>query len=222
MINTEHLLGNIALLFGSGVYLSLLAIALELISPLFLTLLPVLFIGILISGLFLKKIKPDLIILMVFGILYIIVPFGLLNNFYHPVPGSEDLRFVLIGFFLLVWINDIFAYLTGILIGKHKLFERISPKKTWEGSIGGLVFTLGAAWVYSIIFTDLASIHWIVIAIISVVFGIFGDLFESLLKRKYNLKDTGTILPGHGGLLDRVDAMLFSAPAVLLYLILIL
>jgi phosphatidate cytidylyltransferase len=125
------------------------------------------------------------------------------------------------GFFFILWANDSFAYLTGVSIGKHRLFERISPKKSWEGSIGGFVSGLLTAWVISIFFKEFDLINWIVIAAIIMIFGTFGDLVESLFKRSLKVKDSGNILPGHGGLLDRFDAVFLAAPAVFVYLILI-
>ncbi|WP_430814175.1 phosphatidate cytidylyltransferase [Carboxylicivirga sp. RSCT41] len=121
---------------------------------------------------------------------------------------------ILLGFFILVWCNDSGAYVVGVTIGKHKLYERISPKKTWEGFIGGVVFTIIAGIViYSI--TKIASLPvWIAAALIVSVFGTIGDLVESMLKRNVDIKDSGSILPGHGGVLDRFDAVLFAAPMI--------
>ena len=121
---------------------------------------------------------------------------------------------ILIGFFILVWCNDSGAYLVGVSLGKHKLFERISPKKTWEGFIGGLVFTIIAAYVIYQITGTSSQMVWIIAAITVTVFGTIGDLVESMLKRNVGIKDSGSILPGHGGVLDRFDAVLFAAPMV--------
>ena len=111
------------------------------------------------------------------------------------------------------------AYIFGRWLGKHRLFERISPKKSWEGSAGGMLSAMGMAFVLAQFFTELATIDWIVITVIIVVTGTLGDLVESMLKRSLNVKDSGTLLPGHGGLLDRFDALFLSVPFVLLYLI---
>lgn len=113
------------------------------------------------------------------------------------------------------------AYLTGRSVGKNKLFERISPKKTWEGAIGGLVFTLLAAYILSMYFVDISSNKWMVFAAIVSIFGTLGDLVESMLKRSVDIKDSGDLLPGHGGFLDRFDAMFLAVPAVYIYLQLI-
>jgi len=123
--------------------------------------------------------------------------------------------------FSLLWINDIFAYLTGKLLGRHKLFPRISPGKTIEGSVGGLVFTL----VSLAIFYHYS--HWFSISYamglgtIAVVFGTLGDLCESMLKRQAGVKDSGKLIPGHGGILDRFDSIMFSMPFIFVYLLLL-
>ena len=158
----------------------------------------------------------------VLGIIYIALPFSLLNFFFNTglIPGVFQYE-ILLGFFIILWINDIFAYLLGSAFGKHLLFKRISPKKTWEGSIGGMIFSLCAAYIISLFFKELSSIQWIIIALIIIVFGTLGDLTESMFKRSLNIKDTGNILPGHGGILDRFDAVFMAAPFVLIYLIFI-
>ncbi len=175
----------------------------------------------LIVALFRKENDPLLSALYsIAGIIYIAFPLSLLNFFLDPdLSGMPHHPQILLGFFFLVWINDIFAYLSGMLMGRHKLFERISPKKTIEGSIGGFIFSLAFAYIISIFFTDLGAINWMIMAGIIVIFGIFGDLSESMMKRHFEVKDSGTFLPGHGGILDRFDAMFFSAPAVYCFLI---
>lgn len=150
--------------------------------------------------------------------LYISVPFGLMNALYL-IPGHETYTTaILIGLFVLVWSSDVFAYLIGSMFGKHRLFERVSPKKSWEGSIGGLAFAILAAYILSLFYTELSIINWIIMAVIVVITGTLGDLSASLLKRIAGVKDTGTLLPGHGGVLDRFDAVLFAAPFVFVYI----
>lgn len=146
---------------------------------------------------------------------YIVLPFDLMlqmslfnNQFNYHIPLS---------LFVLIWTNDTFAYLSGMTLGRTKLFERISPKKTWEGTIGGGLFTLVAGWIFSLYFNEIALYHWLVIAIITVIFGTLGDLTESLFKRSINVKDSGNILPGHGGILDRFDSILMATPMVYVY-----
>ena len=123
--------------------------------------------------------------------------------------------------FVLLWANDTFAYLTGRLLGKHKLFERISPGKTIEGSIGGLVFTLVGIIVFSHYADWLSLGEAIGLGLIAVVFGTLGDLCESLLKRQAGVKDSGNLIPGHGGILDRFDSVLFAIPFVYVFLFLV-
>lgn len=114
---------------------------------------------------------------------------------------------------LLVWTNDIFAYLIGRLLGKKKLFERISPNKTWEGTIGGIIFSVLLGVVFGLYSNNGNDfIYWIVCALIIAACAIFGDLFQSMMKRSLNIKDSGSLLPGHGGILDRFDALLFAVP----------
>lgn len=140
-------------------------------------------------------------------------------NALYLIPGHETYTTaILIGLFVLVWSSDVFAYLIGSMFGKHRLFERVSPKKSWEGSIGGLAFAILAAYILSLFYTELSIINWIIMAVIVVITGTLGDLSASLLKRIAGVKDTGTLLPGHGGVLDRFDAVLFAAPFVFVYI----
>ncbi|WP_118193444.1 phosphatidate cytidylyltransferase [Albibacterium indicum] len=151
------------------------------------------------------------------GIIYAVVPFAFfyLLGF---IDGSYNYQYPL-GFLIMLWASDTGAYLAGRTFGKTKLFERHSPKKTWEGSIGGLVISLLAAFILSRYFVGLETWQWMVVSAIIVVFGTYGDLTESMLKRSYNIKDSGNILPGHGGFLDRFDGLLLSAPLVYLFLV---
>jgi phosphatidate cytidylyltransferase len=136
---------------------------------------------------------------------------------------SEYTPAILLGILILIWIFDSLAYCTGTLFGqhgRHKLYERISPKKSWEGTIGGALFTIIGAYFFDLLFPLIISKEdWIVIAIIVVIFGTIGDLIESMFKRSINIKDSGNILPGHGGVLDRFDSFIFTVPWVFFYLI---
>jgi phosphatidate cytidylyltransferase len=125
---------------------------------------------------------------------------------------------ILLIYFLLIWANDTGAYLFGVSIGKHKIFPRISPKKSWEGFFGGLFFTAIVAWAISLYFHNITFAHWLVIGLLSAIIGVFGDLVESMLKRSIDVKDSGKFLPGHGGVLDRFDSVFLSAPIVFAYL----
>jgi len=125
---------------------------------------------------------------------------------------------IILGFFFLLWANDTGAYLTGILVGKHRLLERISPKKTWEGFFGGLITSVAVAWLLSGWLGEVTASGWIIIAVIVSVAGTYGDLAESMLKRSTGVKDSGTIMPGHGGFLDRFDSAIISFPLVYLFI----
>lgn len=194
---------------------------------LFFLFIPLLFLFFIIE-LYRKKERPFTNIgYTILGIIYVALPFSLWNLIatvtavMNKPTGPYYSAYMVLGYFILMWTSDTGAYLSGKALGKHKLFERISPKKTWEGTIGGGILCLGVAYILSIYFNDLSLRDWIVIAIIIVVTGNLGDLAESLFKRSINIKDSGTILPGHGGILDRFDAVLISTPFVFTYLVLV-
>ncbi|MGZ3904759.1 MAG: phosphatidate cytidylyltransferase, partial [Bacteroidia bacterium] len=123
-----------------------------------------------------------------------------------------------LGMIFFIWINDTGAYLVGSFLGKNKMYERISPGKTWEGAIGGVLLCIALSLVMVKIFPELSLMDWMVISTIVAVFGTLGDLVESMLKRTAGVKDSGSIMPGHGGVLDRFDSLIFSAPFVFVYL----
>ncbi|WP_418513824.1 phosphatidate cytidylyltransferase [Corallibacter sp.] len=125
---------------------------------------------------------------------------------------------ILLGSFILVWTNDTFAFLVGKNFGKQKLFEKISPKKTVEGFLGGLFFACVASYFIANFTDTLNFTNWLILSIIISVFGTLGDLIESKFKRQANVKDSGFIMPGHGGLLDRLDSIIFAAPFIYLFL----
>ena len=153
----------------------------------------------------------------IIGIVYTILPFAYLSKISMHDGITYDSG-VILGYFILLWCSDTFAYIFGNLLGKHSLFKRHSPKKSWEGSIGGAVSCLGAAFILWKYNPQLTLTNWLIIALIIVVTGTFGDLTESMLKRSLNVKDSGSLLPGHGGVLDRFDGLLFSVPFVWAYL----
>lgn len=154
--------------------------------------------------------------------IYIALSFALLNVLaYHSSAADSVSQYnpiLPLSIFIFNWVNDTGAYCTGMLLGKHKLFERISPKKSWEGSIGGAVFSIIAAIILAHFFTFLSTGIWIGLGLTVVVFGTWGDLTESLMKRTLGIKDSGNILPGHGGMLDRFDSTLMAVPAAVVYL----
>jgi len=180
-------------------------------------------LSILVVELYSKNAHPfSNISFSIFGVLYVALPFSLLNYLTtYPAFQTEYTPKIVLGFFFLMWASDTGAYLVGSQIGKRRLFKRISPKKSWEGSIGGAVAALAVACGIAYFFTELSLIHWLVIAVITVLMGTYGDLVESLFKRSLDIKDSGSILPGHGGILDRFDSVLVSAPLVYAYLYLI-
>ena len=131
---------------------------------------------------------------------------------------------IIIGLFILIWTNDTFAYIVGKSMGKHKLFERISPKKTIEGFLGGILFAVFAGYLISKLyikaspkFSEKSILIWCIIALIVGIIGTIGDLIESKFKRIAGVKDSGKIMPGHGGILDRLDSVIFVAPFVFLF-----
>ncbi|GAB4230405.1 MAG: phosphatidate cytidylyltransferase [Ekhidna sp.] len=156
------------------------------------------------------------IALFYLGIMYVAVPLALINLlvFYSGEYSAE----IILGLLFLTWANDIGAYFTGILFGKTKLFERISPKKSWEGSIGGASTAIITSVVIGFYFKGLNPVEWASVAIIVVIAGTYGDLVESHFKRTIQIKDSGSTIPGHGGFLDRFDSLLIAVPFVVVFL----
>jgi len=160
-----------------------------------------------------------------FGQVYIALPLSLLNLLAFPSvkipPVAEPSGYQwiwIIALLVIIWANDTGAYLVGVRFGKHRLCERISPKKSWEGFFGGLGFTIIFAFTLSHFFPQTAWYHWVGLSIGVVVFSTYGDLFESLIKRTVEVKDSGHSLPGHGGFLDRFDSLLFAVYAMVFYM----
>lgn len=155
-----------------------------------------------------------------FSLGYVALPVALLN-----VIMSMTAPRLLLGVFMFIWLYDTGAYCVGMLLGKHRLFKRISPKKSWEGVIGGVAACVAGAYITHYYFDEFFQvpdlITWVGLSVVVAVFATFGDLVESLIKRTVGVKDSGHILPGHGGILDRIDSLLLVVPAVLIYLMLI-
>ena len=151
------------------------------------------------------------------GLFYVALPFSLIC--YFPILASDAWEpRAMLGYLFIIWANDVFAYLVGMTFGSHRLCERLSPKKSWEGFIGGLIGAMAMGYIAA---TAMGGDHfeWIGMALIAAITGVFGDLVESLFKRSVDVKDSGRIIPGHGGWLDRFDALILSVPFVFIYLV---
>lgn len=165
-----------------------------------------------------KDMKPFANIGFTFlGVLYVAVPFAFLNSIIFLPDGSYSWQ-IIMGCLFILWANDTGAYFSGRNFGKHQLFQRISPKKTWEGSIGGACLAISVGLFQSFWFTHLQQLEWVVISIIIVVVGTYGDLVESMFKRSINIKDSARTIPGHGGFLDRFDGLLLATPFITAFL----
>lgn len=174
-----------------------------------------------IRELYTKSAKPFTnIAFTLLGIIYISAPLFMFYLFAFQSSNAIDAGYVgenILGFFLILWATDTGAYFAGKFLGKNKFFERISPKKTWEGFIGGALLGLSVAFVVSKYVTSFSMIDWLITAVIIIITGALGDLVESMFKRSINIKDSGNILPGHGGVLDRFDGLFIAAPFVFVY-----
>ena len=186
----------------------------------FLGIFPVLVMLIVYYALWERKIRNSYILVNLGGILFVLIPMGLLNLYLNPtaIPGFHT-AWLILGMFIILWTHDTFAYLSGSFFGKHPLYQRISPKKTIEGSIGGFGFSIIAAYIFSIFSPVLLMWQWMSFALVITVFGTLGDLGESWLKRRAGVKDSGKLLPGHGGILDRFDSLLLVSPIVYLLIL---
>jgi phosphatidate cytidylyltransferase len=207
----EHVSVNkeIGLFIGAFIFIVLVGISLEWLPVASVALVFPLFFLLILTELWRKKLHPLLnISVLVFGVIYVTLPFFLVIDL--NLRNEAQLPTV-VGMFILIWANDSFAYLSGRAFGKHKLFERISPKKTWEGTFGGVIATVLLGYLIGSYINE-DTFFWVISALIIAPCAVYGDLLESLFKRSLNIKDTGTILPGHGGILDRFDAALFAIP----------
>jgi phosphatidate cytidylyltransferase len=218
------------ILTGILIYLLSTLIAIGIIPPTYYLVLMPVAVFMMVAELYRMLEKPfDSLAHTFLGIIYTAVPFSIFpfaafsREGLNSILSHEGIVFspgIIIGFFLLIWANDTGAYLTGISMGRNKLFERISPKKTWEGFTGGIIIAAAVAWLLSGWLGIVSSVQWVLIAIIVSISGTFGDLIESMLKRSTGVKDSGNILPGHGGFLDRFDSAIIAFPLVYLFIVL--
>lgn len=214
---------TIGLLSAAAIFMLLAAEHLFTISNKYLLLLIPLVFSVFLFELYKKDKAPFTNISYTFvGFIYVTIPFC----FYYSLGFLQDwntYNFHLpLAFLLMLWASDTGAYLFGRKLGAHKLFERHSPKKTWEGFFGGVFTSLVVSFIVSLFFKEISLVIWGGMAVLIVSFGTLGDLVESMLKRSLGAKDSGTLLPGHGGLLDRFDGLLIAAPIVYAYLYLLL
>lgn len=159
--------------------------------------------------------------MLLFGQAYCAGSFSLLNGLAYKselIEGLAPMPIFILALFVLIWLNDTGAYLIGSMLGKHRLFARISPKKSWEGFFGGLAVAVLGSQLLAALDPLYSHLQWMGLAIVVVAFGTWGDLIESLLKRTIGVKDSGNLLPGHGGMLDRFDSLLLAAPASYIYI----
>lgn len=168
------------------------------------------------EGLFMENFNIKSLKYSFLGLLYVALPLGLMVNL-DLNYSWQGIPVIPLGIIFCIWINDTMAYIVGSLIGKTKFFPTISPKKTWEGTLGGIILTIGAGALYGYFGHTYTFIDWVIIAAITAVFGTAGDLLESKIKRMAGVKDSGRLMPGHGGFLDRFDSMLLAIPFVWLY-----
>lgn len=216
VIRTWNVVGGFFLFIGCFYYCAYSASAIAFV-PYILYLL-----FLFISELYMKRENPiQSLAYSLFGQIYIALPYALTNFLVFAYnPGNYHAIYIL-ALLVFIWVNDSFAYLTGMAFGKHRLFERISPKKSWEGFFGGAAVSIASSLIFAHFFTNLSVAEWLGFAAVTITFGTWGDLFESLIKRTLGVKDSGNMIPGHGGILDRFDSTILAIPAVFVYLILI-
>jgi phosphatidate cytidylyltransferase len=215
LVNLSKITAVVLAILGFGLFA--LVVNLDFIDNILLATGAILVSLLLLNNLFSKEkpFKNDTTTKLVLLTGYIIIPFILLIKL--PAINGDYNPYLVIGAFVIIWINDTFAYIVGKLLGKRKLFERISPKKTVEGFAGGLVFAMIGSYILSLYYTFLSPLQWIISAVILVIFGTLGDLVESKFKRTAGVKDSGSIMPGHGGILDRLDSIIFAIPFLFLF-----
>lgn len=217
----HHPQGTLGVITGTVLYVTIELVKLKIAGTAIVALSIPFFMAIFVYELYRKRPEPFTNIAhTVIGIVYIMAPFALLNVFTFEEIIVEYTPEVVLGFFVMLWLNDTGAFVFGKLFGRTKLFPRVSPNKTWEGTIGGGIAAFLGAIVISAYTDEISILNWLVLALIIVVAASFGDLVESLLKRSLNVKDSSNLLPGHGGILDRFDGVLLASPVAFTYLML--
>ncbi len=212
---------TLGIITGTVLYVSIEMVKLNIMPTAAIALSIPFFVAIFVHELYRQRPDPFTNIAhTIIGIIYIMAPLALLNVFTYTEIVSEYHPEVVLGFFVMLWLNDTGAYVFGRLLGKHKLFPRVSPNKTWEGTIGGGLAAIGGGLIISIYYTEYDIITWIILGVIISISASLGDLVESLLKRSLQVKDSSNLLPGHGGILDRFDGVLLASPMVFTYLML--
>lgn len=214
---------NIALVLSASIFLMTAGYQLLQFEKKFMLLIIPLTFLVFIAELYKKEKNPFTNISYTFaGIIYVIIPFCFFYSLGFIQNHAEYNFHLPLSFLLMLWASDTGAYLFGMKLGKTRLFERHSPKKSWEGFFGGMFTSVLVSYIISLFFTEISPLVFAGMAVLVVSFGTLGDLVESMLKRSLNVKDSGNILPGHGGFLDRFDGLLVAAPVVYVYLYLIL
>lgn len=211
-------------LAASAVIFGLVAAAhfVQIEAKYILLLIPLVF-AVFLAELYRKEKNPFANISFTFaGLVYVTLPFCFFYSLGFLTSWNDYNFHLPLAFLLMLWASDTGAYLFGRKLGSHKLFERHSPKKSWEGFFGGMFTSVLVSFIISLFFKEISFPAWAGMAVLIVSFGTLGDLVESMLKRSLNAKDSGNILPGHGGLLDRFDGLLIGAPIVYTYLYLVL
>jgi phosphatidate cytidylyltransferase len=208
---------------GSIFFILMAVVGLGFLPVNYLLLLAVVLLFPFLHALFSKKLNFNEVFSMYYASYFFVnLPSSLLLFFFNSdIMGDIAGPILLLSMLFMIWINDTFAYIIGVWLGKHRLFERISPKKSWEGSFGGLFFTLLASFFWAHFTGFMPVAHMLGMAFTVVVFGSFGDLIESMIKRQSGVKDAGNLIPGHGGVLDRFDATFFATPFVFVYLLML-
>jgi phosphatidate cytidylyltransferase len=213
---------------GAAGYILATLVASGILNAIYLLLISPLIIAVMIAELYRKQDKPfESMALTLFSLFYTAFPFSLFPFAAFNRSGLDSILphgniifspGIVVGFFILLWLNDTGAYLAGSSFGRHRLMERISPKKSWEGFFGGMLLATAASWFLAGFLGSLEPAKWVIIALIISISGTYGDLVESMLKRNMGVKDSGTIMPGHGGFLDRYDSTIISFPLVFLFI----